>query len=559
QNVLRKQPSAWCFAVDISKASKWDPFYVLFILEHIVCEDELKYALLANNCLCPGISTFVTLLLHRSLRGREGQDAKESWQKLYGRLSGNQIYSIKVKHSKFFSSYVGRPFVQVSLNCHRKYGICLVAVQEDRSNTTIMLNPGSDYILKETDTCFYMSIIKEENFDWSNMTTKKTFALPTVEELCNSLRPNGPELALRRLATLKGLNTNDNYKQRTFEEEKRNLLNVKSFPLRSTDNQDLDLIVGFPQNPPYIGSFPALCMMLRKPMPLCCLQLIRSCEHGEYSQASDYHWSNSCIIVFASQATSGLFNFILPLRSHMRTKMFLKPIVLLLEERPTNEFLETVNCFPLVYWIQGSITNVDTLLKAGILEAETVVVVNKENNVLTDEESLSDCSTIVAVQSMFRIFPDKTVVAELSKTTNMRFLKFRAKDTYALSMAQNEKEEQAKGSTMSYIFRLPFASGNTRNEIMRMVRRRMVQLGITQNYEQKPIDNEKFAFVLMNPPDELTLQAGDVIYLLKPGRQIQLEINSDNLSRISENSQLLPQGSTDVIDHQLVMDDDKVG
>jgi hypothetical protein len=34
--------------------------------EYLVCEDEFKYALLANNCLCPGISTLVTLLLHKS-------------------------------------------------------------------------------------------------------------------------------------------------------------------------------------------------------------------------------------------------------------------------------------------------------------------------------------------------------------------------------------------------------------------------------------------------------------------------------------------------------------
>ncbi len=39
------------------------------ILENVVCEDEFKYALLANNCLCPGLSSFVTLLLHTS-RGR---------------------------------------------------------------------------------------------------------------------------------------------------------------------------------------------------------------------------------------------------------------------------------------------------------------------------------------------------------------------------------------------------------------------------------------------------------------------------------------------------------
>ena len=37
-----------------------------FYSEYVVCEDEFKYALLANNCLCPAISSFMTLLLHTS-------------------------------------------------------------------------------------------------------------------------------------------------------------------------------------------------------------------------------------------------------------------------------------------------------------------------------------------------------------------------------------------------------------------------------------------------------------------------------------------------------------
>uniref|UniRef100_A0A914E9U6 Uncharacterized protein n=1 Tax=Acrobeloides nanus TaxID=290746 RepID=A0A914E9U6_9BILA len=34
--------------------------------EIIICEDEFKYSLLANNCICPGISTYITLLMHTS-------------------------------------------------------------------------------------------------------------------------------------------------------------------------------------------------------------------------------------------------------------------------------------------------------------------------------------------------------------------------------------------------------------------------------------------------------------------------------------------------------------
>lgn len=41
-----------------------DIIVLLLFSEHVVCEDEVKHALLASNCVCPGISTFFTLLLH---------------------------------------------------------------------------------------------------------------------------------------------------------------------------------------------------------------------------------------------------------------------------------------------------------------------------------------------------------------------------------------------------------------------------------------------------------------------------------------------------------------
>lgn len=34
--------------------------------EHVVCEEECKYAMLALNCICPATSTLITLLVHTS-------------------------------------------------------------------------------------------------------------------------------------------------------------------------------------------------------------------------------------------------------------------------------------------------------------------------------------------------------------------------------------------------------------------------------------------------------------------------------------------------------------
>lgn len=37
-----------------------------FQLDHVVCEEEFKYAMLALNCVCPATSTLITLLVHTS-------------------------------------------------------------------------------------------------------------------------------------------------------------------------------------------------------------------------------------------------------------------------------------------------------------------------------------------------------------------------------------------------------------------------------------------------------------------------------------------------------------
>ena len=76
--------------------------------EHVVCEDEFKYALLANNCTCPGASTLVTLLLHTS-RGQEGQISNEvrcDFKKFISTLTMNIVEENLIKLFPLFHSLV---------------------------------------------------------------------------------------------------------------------------------------------------------------------------------------------------------------------------------------------------------------------------------------------------------------------------------------------------------------------------------------------------------------------------------------------------------------------
>uniref|UniRef100_A0A286XR06 Potassium sodium-activated channel subfamily T member 2 n=1 Tax=Cavia porcellus TaxID=10141 RepID=A0A286XR06_CAVPO len=90
-------------------------FHIKFA-DHVVCEEEFKYAMLALNCICPATSTLITLLVHTS-RGQ--------------------------------------------------FGVCLIGVRRE-DNKNILLNPGPRYIMNATDICFYINITKEENSAFKN-------------------------------------------------------------------------------------------------------------------------------------------------------------------------------------------------------------------------------------------------------------------------------------------------------------------------------------------------------------------------------------------------------
>lgn len=211
-----------------------------------------------------------------------------------------------------------------------------------------------------------------------------------------------------------------------------------------SSNESSPIVKGFPPCTTYVGVSPTLCYLLQKKKPSCCLQLVQACEHCPYKNARQYNWTNKCIILASDFASNGIYNFIVPLRAHFHNPNELRPIVLLLERKPSSQFIDAISWFPMVYWMPGLIDNLDDLIKAGINIAHSVVVTNKESTNSAEEDYLADCNTIVAVQSMFKMFSSIGIITELSQSSNMRFMQFRAHDVLfgSLSMAKLIDEYQ---------------------------------------------------------------------------------------------------------------------
>eukprot|EP00058_Branchiostoma_floridae_P008256 XP_002593744.1 hypothetical protein BRAFLDRAFT_86104 [Branchiostoma floridae] len=501
-------------------------FHVKFA-EHVVCEDEFKFALLANNCLCPAMSTFITLLLHTS-RGQEGQESSEEWQRIYGRCSGNEVYHIRLADSKFFGEYEGKSFTYASFHAHKKYGVALVAIGKDEV-TGIKLNPGPKHIMRKGDMCFYMAITKEENSAFilakkQHEKEKSKFSTQPRSTRTHSIIAGAGTVALELQRSRPSNASNHALLSPPHNSDKRpSIADVMEtfepeyvpIPLDepSEDEADqhdgrgdvavLDYVQDYPPVQPYIGYTSMVCHLMKEKVPFCCLQLNNPCQHNNFEYAHHYKWPNKSIIVAAEYATPGLYNFIVPLRSQCRPKRELNPVVFLLENLPDERFLEAICCFPMVYYMVGSINNLDDLLRAGIIHANNVVVVDKESSKAAAEDYMADSGTIVNVQTMFRpderfleaicCFPmvyymvgsinnlDDLLRAGIIHANNVVVVdkessKAAAEDYMADSGTivnvqtmfrdKNERyikeplhKEKEKGSNLAYMFRLPFAAG----------------------------------------------------------------------------------------------------
>uniref|UniRef100_A0A672ND63 Si:dkey-21e5.1 n=2 Tax=Sinocyclocheilus grahami TaxID=75366 RepID=A0A672ND63_SINGR len=334
-------------------------FHVKFA-DHVVCEEEFKYAMLALNCVCPATSTLVTLLVHTS-RGQEGQMSPEQWQRTYGRCSGNEVYHIRLMDSKFFGEYDGKSFTYASFHAHKKYGVCLIGTKRE-DNKSILLNPGPRHIMSATDTCYYINITKEENsafiFKQEEKHSKGQSAtgvydapsrLPVQSIIASmgtvaiDLQNPDPPVDSSKLAlpTENGAGSRRPSIAPVLEIADSSAIlpcDLLSDPSEDETNQSddegapaLEWIRGYPPNSPYIGSSPTLCHLLQQKAPFCCLRLDKGCRHNSFEDAKAYGFKNKLIIVSAETAGNGLYNFIVPLRAYYRPRKELNPIVLLLD------------------------------------------------------------------------------------------------------------------------------------------------------------------------------------------------------------------------------------
>ena len=79
-----------------------------------------------------------------------------------GFLHTNESYNSNHSDTAFSELFSKQSSIKTSNDEQRK----------ESFNRTIMINPGPDYKIQSQDLCFYISLVKEENYDWKTAKSK---------------------------------------------------------------------------------------------------------------------------------------------------------------------------------------------------------------------------------------------------------------------------------------------------------------------------------------------------------------------------------------------------
>ncbi|KAM9187042.1 LOW QUALITY PROTEIN: potassium channel subfamily T member 2-like [Mergus octosetaceus] len=535
-------------------------FHIKFA-DHVVCEEEFKYAMLALNCLCLATSTLITLLVHtsrgqtapweafRQLTGtkqtlsRESLQSSEQWQKMYGRCSGNEVYHINLE-STFFAEYT-----YASFYAHKKFGVCLIGVRKE-DNKHILLNPGPRYIMSSTDICFYINITKEENSAFKNqdkhrkrhesklsyhgasrlpvhsiLTTSGTVAIDLQDTGCRtSSRPTLPlsseggkegrwsTIALvLEAADSSSLQTCDLLSDQSEDE---------TTPSDDGVSAGLEYAKGYPPYSPYIGSSPTFCHLLHEKVPFCCLRLDTKERDKGSNLAFMFRLPFAAGRVFSISMLDTLLY-----QSFVEDYMIsITRLLLGLDTTPGSGFLCSMKITEEDLWIRTYARLYQKLCSTGDIPNG---IYRTESQKLTTSESGETAS-----QSQISINVEEW---EDTKDTRERF-NYRSNHRNSTSSDQSD-HVLLRRKSMQWARRLsrrvPRHSGkmaekisqqrmnlyrrSERQELAELVKNRMKHLGLSPaGYDEMNDHQNTLSYVLINPSPDTRLELNNIVYLIRP-------------------------------------------
>ena len=360
----------------------------------VICLNELKLGLLAQSCLCPGLSTLISNLFNAS---GAPSDTKQGWQNLY--LQG---VSCEVYLSPFSSSFENMTFYEAAQCCYEKLGLILLAV-EDRSLGQLYISPspqGGHHLQLRADdpsrpeTLMLGYFIGQDQTDvnrvrWFDETQGKTSVLGVP-----FLSPRDSTSDKRRLSLFK------------FTCSLQPLTSFPSLRLKSNDLHQMD-------TPPS--------------MDQCIL----------YSDSPTLT-NHILLCIFSNDSSAALYlrNFLEPLRRKTIPVDKLMPVVVVSQKKLLEKEWPCISSFPDVFLVPGCPLEMETLSCAQVKSCQVCVILTASTQRDLEDPLMRDKDAILCSLMIHHYFRQglaitsspPLIICDLIDESNVQFLDIEDED-----------------------------------------------------------------------------------------------------------------------------------
>ncbi|KAF0691188.1 Aste57867_17536 [Aphanomyces stellatus] len=391
-------------------------------LNNVLCFSEVIHSILAQNCLCPGFSTFIYNLTTTAGCATELDD---TWESRYLHGASHELYSVTLPPPEVIG---GLTFAEASAWIYSQCnGVILFAIHiiSADGQGTIVLNPGSTYVCRGQEVGF---VIAKDRKTADHVTAM-------AKESSQHKQPGMTSHSMLKAESDHNLALLEEPKKpkQSAVKKKRNSRTLiwaakEAKPSGLLPKRNLKDCVVFDATKLKLTSAPVVVVLLAPTFP----------DHMEY--------------------------FVVPLRSPVMKEHH--PIVFLTQKLPVRESYEPLSCYSDIYFVETTKICLDSLKRGGVEIARRIVLMcgGGEFAETSSAELLADASSIATHKSITSLLgPARApaVITELVNRANVHFISHNIGSTAWFTPPDDPATELSLIDSSSFSRSRAFASGLT--------------------------------------------------------------------------------------------------
>ena len=408
-----------------------------------LCLNELKLGLLAQSCICPGISTLIANLFYTSNFSALNNIFKEedAWKEQYIKGASNEIYA-----SHFSHQFERKTFHEAAKICYNQLGLILISLEKIEGKLRdCYINPSPDshpdlviesgekgmlgyFIGQDLDHVSIVSTYCEccHGNESVNMGDKSPHIKQLVRRVSTTncgCKDDDNEIPMRGALNLPNLIEDVEFggDEEIVHVKIRGKQARKSRLLSTCSRYFIDLVEQYN-------------IFVREPQKLTAAIITDESSIVTDGPRPDIK-DHVVLCVFADETSPllGLINFLLPLRSKYMSKHRLKPVVIVSNKRFIEREWPLIHKIPDVYIVVGSPLRWKNLEEANINECSVCIILSMLSSTNINELAVNDKESILcslSIQEHLKKTAKRNVliITDLKLESNVQFLDFGDED-----------------------------------------------------------------------------------------------------------------------------------